>query len=60
LIGGRGGLLIDPNGAASAVHELLWRFGARVNWKALLAAFQRREQDADAEAVALIRKLMAD
>ena len=27
LIGDKGGLLIDPDGPASAVRELAWRFG---------------------------------
>ena len=57
LIDGKGGLLIDPDGAVSGVRELHWRFGDRLNWPALLHHFQLREQDADREAAALIRRV---
>lgn len=60
LIGDRGGLLIDPDGPASAVRELDWRFGNRLDWPALLAMFDVREQDADREAADLIRRLMTE
>lgn len=60
LIAGKGGLLIDPAGAASAVRELDWRYGARVDWPALLAMFEAREQDADREAADLIRRMIRD
>jgi hypothetical protein len=60
LTDGKGGTLIDPAGPVSAVQELRWRFGDRVDWPALLRAFEALEQDADREAASLIRKLMAD
>jgi hypothetical protein len=59
LAEGSGGLLIDPAGPASAVRELHWRFGDRLDWPALLATFEARERHADREAAALIRHLMA-
>jgi hypothetical protein len=60
LTNSKGGTLIDPDGSEAAVRELHWRFGDRVDWPALLAMFEAREQRADREAVALIRRLMAD
>jgi hypothetical protein len=56
----KGGTLIDPDGPASAVRELRWRYAHRVDWPALLATFEAREHVADREAAALIRRLMAD
>lgn len=56
----KGGTLIDPAGAVSAVRELHWRYGVRVDWPALLAMFEAREQDADREAADLIQRPMAD
>ncbi len=60
LTDGKGGTLIDPDGVVSAVNELHWRFGTRVDWPALLATFHTREAEADLEAASLIRRLMAD
>lgn len=60
LTDSKGGTLIDPDGVVSAVNELHWRFGDRVDWQALLAMFKAREHQADREAVALIRRIMAD
>ena len=60
LIDGKGGTLIDPAGAVSAVRELHWRFGARVDWPALLLMFEAREHDADREAADLILRMMRD
>jgi hypothetical protein len=59
LADGSGGLLIDPAGPASAVCELHWRFGERLDWRDLLATFEARERLADRKAAALIRRLMA-
>jgi hypothetical protein len=60
LLDAKGGTLIDPNGPATAIRELHWRFGARVDWRALLAMFEARAQAADREAADLIRRLTAN
>lgn len=57
LTDGKGGLLIGPAGPVSAVHELHGRYGNRVDWPALLRTFEAREQEADREAAALIRRI---
>lgn len=59
FVKGKGGLLIDSDGFESAVHELHWRYGNRVDWPALLRSFEAREHLADREAATLVRKLMA-
>jgi len=57
---GGGGTVIDPRGNQSAIEDLHWRFGYRLDWPALLAMFEAREADAEREAVDLIRRLMRD
>src|SRR5690349_5310530 len=60
LVDGKGGLLIDPDGITSAVRELDWRYGSRLDWAALLRSFEERERSADREAAALIRRLISE
>ena len=61
LVGGMGSLLIDPEGPVSAVNELHWRYGDRVDWRGLLRGFAARAAQsgaaAEREAIELIERI---
>ena len=42
IIGGSGGVIIDPSGSSSAVHALQETFGDRMDWHDLQEAFEER------------------
>ena len=42
IIGGSGGVIIDPSGSSSAVHALHETYGARLDWHDLQEAFEER------------------
>lgn len=61
IVGGSGGVIIDPSGSLSAVHALQETYGDRLDWSDLLEVFEERasiaefdgnQSRADAEAIA--------
>jgi hypothetical protein len=42
IIGGSGGVIIDPSGSSSAVHALHETYGDRLDWHDLMEAFEER------------------
>jgi len=49
IIGGSGGVIIDPSGSSSAVHALHETYGDRIDWHDLLEAFEERAGIAEFE-----------
>ncbi|WP_348945738.1 hypothetical protein ABHF33_03915 [Chitinibacter sp. FCG-7] len=57
LKNGKGGVLIDPDGVASAVSDLLGRYGERLDVLALVVTLQGMGESAKTEAARLIERL---
>jgi len=49
IIGGSGGVIIDPSGPVSAVEVLRQTYGDRIDWDDLLEAFEERAGIAEFE-----------
>ena len=49
IIGGSGGVIIDPSGSSSAVHALHETYSDRLDWDDLLEAFEERAGIAEFE-----------
>ena len=49
IIGGSGGVIIDPSGSSSAVHALQETYGDRLDWDDLLESFEERAGIAEFE-----------
>lgn len=49
IIGGSGGVIIDPSGSSSAVHALHETYSDRLDWHDLLEAFEERAGIAEFE-----------
>ena len=49
IIGGSGGVIIDPSGSSSAVHALHETYSDRLDWHDLLEAFEDRAGIAEFE-----------
>ena len=49
IIGGSGGVIIDPSGSSSAVHALHEIYSDRLDWHDLLEAFEERAAIAECD-----------
>lgn len=49
IIGGSGGVIIDPSGSSSAVEVLRQTYGDRIDWHDLLESFEERAGIAEFE-----------